>query len=132
MKWASQDKKKKKYSIKRFFKSFKYAFTGIIKAYGSEQNLLVHTIVAIIVLVTGYFLQLSRIEFCIIVLMIGVVLALEMVNTAIEYTVDMAMPNIHPLAKIAKDVAGGAVLLVCFTAIIIGIIIFLPKIISLF
>ena len=132
MKWALQDKKKKKYSIKRFCKSFKYAFSGIFKAYKSEQNLLVHTIVAIIVLIGGYLLKINRLEFCIIILVIGFILSLELVNTAIEYTVDMAMPNIHPLAKIAKDVASGAVLIASFIAIIIGVIIFLPKIIILF
>lgn len=130
MKWASHDKKKK-YSLKRLGKSFKYAFTGIFKAYKTEQNLVIHTIAAILVLILSFYLKVSSIEFCILVLVIGLVLVMEMVNTAIEYTVDMAMPNIHPLAKIAKDVASGAVLISAFVSIVVGLIILLPKILAL-
>lgn len=67
-----------------------------------------------------------------IVFAIGLVITLELVNTAIENTVDMAMPNIHPLAKNAKDMASSAVLVASFTATAIGLIVFLPKIIDLF
>ena len=131
MKWALQDKKKKKYSMKRLFKSFKYAFCGIFKAYQTEQNLLIHTLVMIMVLGLSWYLKVSFIELCIVVLAIGLVISLEMINTAIENTVDMAMPTLHPLAKNAKDVASGAVLISCFTAIVIGLIIFVPKILLL-
>ena len=130
MKWASHDKKKK-YSLKRLIKSFKYAFAGIFKAYKSEQNLVVHTIMAILVLILSFYLKVTNIEFCILVSVIGLVLVMEMVNTSIEYTVDMAMPNVHPLAKIAKDVASGAVLISAFVSIVVGLIILLPKILGL-
>lgn len=132
MKWASQDKRKKKYSLKRLFRSFKYAFCGIFKAYKTEQNLLIHTLAMIIVLGLSWYLKISYIELAIVVLTIGLVISLELVNTAIENTVDMAMPNIHPLAKNAKDVASGAVLISCFTAIAVAVIIFVPKILNLF
>lgn len=131
MKWISKGKKKK-YSIKRFFKSFAYALEGIISAFKTEQNLLVQTIFGIIVVILGVILKISNIELVIVILTCGLVITLELVNTAIEYVVDMAMPQIHPLAKIAKDVAAGAVLVTSLTAFIVGLIIYLPKIIALF
>lgn len=130
MKWESHAKKKK-FSIKRLLKSFCYAIKGILTSYKTEQNLIIHTFAAIIVLILCFYLKLTNIEFCLIIFSIGLVISLELVNTAIEYTVDMAMPSIHPLAKIAKDVASGAVLIGAFTAFIIGIVILLPKIIVL-
>lgn len=131
MKWVSQGKRKKKYSIKRFFKSFKYAICGIGKAYQTEQNLLVHTIVTFVVIGLSWYLKISRFELMFIVFAIGLVITLELVNTAIENVVDMAMPNMHPLAKSAKDIASSAVLVSSITALIIGLMIFLPKIIEL-
>ena len=130
MKWISKGKKKT-YSIRRLCNSFKYALDGIISAYKTEQNLLVHTIVAIIAIILGIFLKLSTIEFAIVALVIGFVLVSEMFNTAIEYAIDMAMPTIHPLAKISKDVASGAVLLSAIASIAVGLLIYLPKIIEL-
>lgn len=132
MKWVLQDKKRKKYSLKRLLRSFRYAFCGIFKAYKTEQNLLIHTIAMILILCLSWYLKISYIELAIVVLAIGLVISLELVNTSIENTVDMAMPNIHPLAKNAKDIASGAVLVSCFTAIAIAIIIFVPKLLNLF
>ena len=131
MKWESKGKKKK-YSIRRFFKSFTYAFDGIKTAIKTEQNFLMDIIFAIITIIFGFILKLNYIEFAIVLLVIGLVISLELVNTAIEYTVDMAMPEIHPLAKIAKDVSGAAVLFASFIAIVISLIIYLPKFINLF
>ena len=126
MKWESKGKKKK-YGLKRLRKSFVYASRGIISAYKTEQNLLIHTIALVINIILMILLKLSVIECCIIIIAIIMVFALEMVNTAIEYTVDMAMPQIHPLAKISKDVASGAVLVTAIGATIIGLIIYIPK-----
>ena len=127
MKWISKGKKKT-YSIKRFFKSFTYATSGIISALKTEQNLLFDLIFDVLTIVIGFLLKLSAIEFTIVLLAIALVISMELVNTAIEYVVDMAMPEIHPLAKISKDVAGGAVLVSAIIAFIIGLIIYLPKI----
>ena len=93
---------------------------------------MIDIIVAIIAIALGVFLKLSMIEFAIVILAIGLVISLELINTAIEYTIDMAMPQIHPLAKSAKDISGAAVLFSAIVSIIIGLIIYLPKIISLF
>ena len=129
MKWVSKGKKKT-YSIKRLGNSFKYAIEGIKSAYKTEQNLLVHTIVAILVIAIGVIIELSFLEFAIIFLTIGVVMTAEMINTAIEYAIDMAMPSIHPLAKVSKDVASGAVLFSAIIAVIVGCLIYIPKIID--
>ena len=129
MKWESKGKKKT-YSFKRLCNSFKYAVTGIKSAYKTEQNLLVHTIVAILIIAVGIIIQLSFIEFAIVFAMIGFVLTAEMINTAIEYAIDMAMPSIHPLAKIAKDVSSGAVLFAAIFSVIVGCLIYIPRIIE--
>ena len=130
MKWISKGRKKK-YSIIRLIKSFGYAIRGIVDTYQTEQNMLIHTIISIIVILMSIYFKISKIEICIIVLTIALVVSLELVNTAIENVVDMSMPNIHPLAKIAKDTASGAVLVAALASIIIGLIIFLPKVLAL-
>ncbi len=129
MKWVSKGKKKT-YSIKRLGNSFKYAWEGIKSAYKTEQNILIHTIVAILVLFVGIIVKLSYLEFAIVFLVIGLVIAAEMFNTSIENAIDMAMPSIHPLAKASKDVASGAVLFSAIIAIIVGCFIYIPKIIE--
>ncbi len=130
MKWVSKGNKQK-YSLKRLLYSFIYAFQGIIQCFKTEQNILIHFIAAVFVVILGFVLKISSFEFLIIILVIGLVISLEMVNTSIEYTIDMTMPQIHPLAKSAKDIAGGAVLFSAITAIVVGIVIFLPKIMEL-
>jgi len=131
MKWVSKGNKPK-YSIKRFFKSFTYALAGIKTAVKTEQNFLFDIIFAILTIIIGFLLKLSTIEFIIVLLAIGLVISLELINTAIEYTIDMAMPEIHPLAKSAKDISSGAVLIMAIISLIIGVIIYLPKFIALF
>jgi diacylglycerol kinase len=129
MKWESKGKKKT-YSIKRFCNSFKYALQGIKSAYKTEQNLLFHTIVAILVVILGIVIDLSFIELSIVFLVIGLVITAEMINTSIENAIDMAMPSIHPLAKASKDIASGAVLFSAIIAIIVGSLIYIPKLIE--
>ena len=129
MKWVSKGKKKT-YSIKRLGNSFKYAAQGIKSAYKTEQNLLVHTVVAILIIALGIIIGLSLLEFAIVFVVIGLVMTAEMINTAIEYAIDMAMPSIHPLAKVSKDVASGAVLFSAIIAIIVGCFIYIPRIVD--
>ncbi len=130
MKWVSKDNKKK-YSIKRFFSGFKYAFSGIKQALKTEQNFLFDIIIGILAVILGYFLKLNATEFAIVLLTIGLVISMELMNSAIEYTVDLSMPKKNPLAKSAKDIAAAAVLISAIIAIIVGIFIYLPKIIEL-
>lgn len=127
---VSRDKLKEK-SIKRLFKSFKYALEGINYAFKYEQNIIVHTLVMAIVILLGIVLKISIFEWLICLILFGLVIATEMINTSIEATVDLACDKKHPLAKIAKDTASGAVLIFALTSIVAGIIIFLPKIIDI-
>ena len=127
---ALKDKKVKK--SKKIFYSFKYAFEGLVYGFKNAKNLLVDLFISILVLVFGFVFNISITEWLIVILCFGVVMSLELVNTAIEEVVNLASPDIHPLAKISKDVAAGAVLLSAIASAIIGIIIFLPKFIDLF
>ncbi|WP_336635735.1 diacylglycerol kinase family protein [Lysinibacillus fusiformis] len=112
--------------LRKYLRSFGYAFEGIITA-SKEQNLKSHIMSAVIVILAGYFTGLSRTEWYIVLLLIALMFALEMINTAIERVVDLASPNLHPLAKQAKDIAAGAVLVFALFSAIIGLLIFLPK-----
>lgn len=122
-------KVKKKVGIdhKRLVNSFRYAFHGVVKSYHGEQNLKIHTFMAILVIIFGFFLKISYIEWLICLVLIGLVLMAEFFNTAIEYVVDLASPKVHPLAKAAKDTASAGVLMMAVVAAIVGFIIFLPK-----
>jgi diacylglycerol kinase len=122
-------KKKLKIDNKRLTNSFGYAFEGIKQAYKGEQNLKIHTFIAILVIVFGFFLKISYVEWLVCLVLIGLVIMAEFFNTAIEYVVDLASPKIHPLAKAAKDTASAGVLMMAIISAIIGLIIFVPKLI---
>lgn len=122
--------KQKQFGIKRLYNSFRYAIQGIQYAFRYEQNMVVHILTTIMVIIMGIFFKISTIEWIICVILIGFVIATELINTAIEAVVDLISPQVHPLAKIAKDTAAGAVFVFALTAIIAGILIFLPKILA--
>lgn len=128
---VSRDKLKEK-SIKRLIKSFKYAIEGIIYAFKYEQNIIVHTIVAILVIIMGFILKINFYEWLVCFILFGLVIGAELINTSIEATVDLVCPKKDSLAKIAKDTASGAVLVFTITAVAAGLMIFLPKILRLF
>ena len=115
---------------KRLVDSFRYAFCGICEAYKGEQNLKIHTVIAVLVVIAGFVLKISYVEWLICFVLIGLVLMAEFFNTAIEYVVDLASPEIHPLAKLAKDTASAGVLMMAIISAIIGLIIFVPEIIE--
>ena len=115
---------------KRLLNSFKYAFEGIISALKSEQNLKIHIAIMILVIIFGIILKINKIEWIICIILFGFVISLELVNTAIENTVDLITMEKNPKAKIAKDVSAAAVLIAAITSIIIGLIIFMPKLIN--
>ena len=114
-------------NMSKFIKSFGYAFSGISHAFKSQFNFRFHVIVLILVLIAGSYFNLSASEWLWIVAAAGIVLFSELFNTALEVLVDLVSPNIHPKAKIIKDVAAAAVLIAAVTAVIIGLIIFIPK-----
>lgn len=113
-----------------FDKSVGHALDGIEYAVNHERNVKIEILFAILTSILGFILKISLLEWVVIVLVIAMVLALELVNTAIERTVDLVTKDYHDLAKASKDVAAGAVLIMSMFSVIIGLIIFLPKIIS--
>ncbi|NLY79222.1 MAG: diacylglycerol kinase family protein [Lysinibacillus sp.] len=112
--------------IRKFLRSFRFAFSGI-KMGMKERNMRIHIICGIIAILAGFLSHLSAVEWLILILTIALVIGMEMVNTAIENVVDLVSPEYHPLAKIAKDVAAGAVLVVAIASVLIGLILFVPK-----
>ena len=121
-----------KQEYKKLINSFKYAIEGIISSFKTERNMKIHVLAMIIVVVFGFVFMLDKIEWCFIIIAIISVISAELLNTAIETVVDMISPEKNPKAKLAKDIAAGAVLVVAIGAAIMGIIIFGPKIISVF
>lgn len=106
--------------------SFKYAFNGLWIALREEPNFIFHIIATISVIVLGLILDISNLDWIILALTIGLVLSIELTNTAIEEVVNSFTEEVHPAAKKAKDVAAGAVLVSSATAVAIGLFIFLP------
>lgn len=127
---VSRDKLKKK-GIKRLINSFKFAKDGIVYAFKYEQNITVHSVAMLIAIIMGIYFKISVTEWLVITMIIGLVIATELINTSIEATIDLITEQKHPLAKIAKDTAAGAVLIFGITALIIAAVIFIPKIINM-
>lgn len=112
-------------------KSFAHAFRGLWILIKSTHNFWIHIFLAILSIVLGYLLKISHVEWMILILVAGFVMATEALNTAIEIDINLTSPNYHPYAKDTKDVSAGAVLISAITAITVGLIIFLPKILNL-
>jgi diacylglycerol kinase (ATP) len=106
--------------------SFRYAIAGIRYLLWTQRNAKIHTAIALVAVALALLLRIDRGEWLVLILTIALVLGAEGVNTAVEAAVDLASPGYHPLAKIAKDVAAGMVLLIAIAAVIVGLIIFLP------
>ena len=114
--------------VKRL-QSFGFAFRGLLFLVKSEPNAQIHLVATICAIVLGFVFSISLIEWCLILFAIGLVIAAEAFNTVIEKLADHLFPEYHETAKITKDVAAGAVLICAIAALIVGIIIFLPKVI---
>lgn len=109
-------------------KSFKYAFTGIFTFIKSERNAKIHLIIAAAVIGLGLFFQLSIGEWAFITFAIGFVIVTEIINTAIENIMDFVSTEQKPMIAKIKDMAAGAVLVAAITALVIGCLVFIPKI----
>ncbi len=120
-------KSNKSFSIGDRILSFGFAFQGLITFFKTQHNAWIHLISAIAVVVLGVVYKVSNAEWCWLVVAIGFVFVAEMINTAIEFLTDLVSPQFHPTAKKVKDVAAGAVFIAALSAIIIGLIVFLPK-----
>jgi len=116
----------------RYGKSFKHAIDGIVYSIENEQNILIMMLATIVTLIASFLLDVSKIELALVVICIGTVIACEMINSAIEACVDLTTTKEHELAKIAKDCASGASLVLSVMSLFIAGIVFIPKIIELF
>jgi diacylglycerol kinase len=116
----------------KLIKSFGYAWQGLTYSLKENQNIKIHIIVAVIVLLVGLFLGLTKYEMFSVALLIVMVISAEMINTSIEEVVDLLVDEHNQHAKIAKDVGAGMVLLVSIFAVVVGIFIFLPHFLTLF
>ena len=132
MNMISRDERKRQRGLKKFFHSFTYPIKGLKYAYRNEQNVVVDVGIALIVILAGFIFNVSVTEWALLALTIGLVIALELVNTALEAVVDLVTEEYHPLAKVAKDTSAAAVFVFSIAAAIVGLIIFVPKIIDLF
>lgn len=110
------------------FNSFYYAFSGIVLGFKQERNMQVHFFIMFFVIIFGFLLKISLTEWMICIILFGLVIALEYINTSIESAVDIATSEYHEKAKIAKDTAAAAVLIASLVSVIVGLIIFIPKI----
>jgi Diacylglycerol kinase len=126
-----EEVKFEKSKIKRIANSFKYAWKGIFSAFKSERNMKIHFLMMLLVVVCGITFEISLFEWQLCIILFGIVIAFEIINTAIEVVVDLVMPNIDSRAKLAKDLAAGAVLVVATSAAFIGLTIFIPKFLEL-
>ena len=116
----------------KFSESARHAMDGINYVIMKERNFKIEIIFGILVSIAGIYFNVSILEWLVLVVTIAIVLCLEMVNTAIERTVDLVTKEYNELAKISKDVAAGAVLIMSMFSVVVGIIIFLPKILLMF
>ena len=110
--------------VKKMVDSFNYAIEGIIYSIRTQRNMKIHMILTIIVLSATFFYDLSRIELLIITITITLVIVAEMINTAVECAIDATTNYYHPLAKIAKNVAAGGVLVTAINSVLVGYVIF--------
>ncbi len=117
--------------FKRFVKSFGYSIDGLKYAYKYEQSMLIHVIATIFAIIMGLICHISISEWALIAVAIGIVLAAELINTAIEAVVDLVTLEIHPLAKIAKDCGSAATFVLSIVAAIIGCLVYIPHLIEM-
>ena len=124
---ADQFKKENKFSIIKRARSFNHAARRLSIVLRTQPNIIIHILSSFIVLILGYFYQISHTEWMMLVFAIGIVLAAEAFNTSIEIDIDLTSPDYDRYARDTKDVAAGAVLITAITALSVGLIIFVPK-----
>lgn len=115
-----------------FWQSLAFALAGLRHALRSQRNLRIHIAIAAAVVIAGIVLRISRTEWAVVVTLIALVIGLELLNTAIEALVDLASPEPHSLAKVAKDTAAGAILAAALGSVAAGLVIFLPRLWQIF
>jgi diacylglycerol kinase len=121
-------KEKKAWREVTYRRKFLNAFRGMYVVFKTTKNIFIHIGVALVAIIFGFYFHLSSPEWIAVVFAIGFVIVSETFNTAIEIDIDLTSPEYHPFARDTKDVAAAAVLFSVFVAVIVGLIIFLPKI----
>jgi diacylglycerol kinase len=124
-------KEKKRFSLIARLRSTNHAWRGVVILFKTTHNAWVHSFFTVLVIYLGFSFRISNIEWVLLVFAIGLVFVTETINTAIEVDMDLTSPNYHPYAKDTKDISAGAVLISVIVALIIGLIIFLPKVVTL-
>ena len=114
--------------MKKIINSFKYAFQGIVQSFKTERNMKVHILIMLLVIIAGIIFEISQTEWCICIILFAIVISAELFNTAIETVVDMITKEKNEKAKLAKDISAGAVVVTAIASAIIGLIIFVPKV----
>lgn len=123
---------KKQYGFRRFINSVTNSLAGLKYAYTNEQSLLIHIILCTIVIFAGLYFKISGMQWVLILFAASVIVVAELLNTAIEATVDLVTEEYHPLAKVAKDCASAAVFFISIVAGCVWLYVFIPEIIALF
>jgi len=116
--------------LKKIIQSFKYAFRGCALVVKGEKNFRIQLLIAVIILILSFYFSLSKNERIIIIILNCIVLSMEMINTAVEHFLDLVKPRLHYRVSVVKDIMAGAVFLVSFCAVIIGVYIFLPYLVT--
>jgi len=114
--------------IKRLVKSFRYAVKGLAKIFREEQNLKVQSFAGLLAISAAAYFHITRIEWAVIILMIGLVILMEIINSAVERVADILKPRIDSYVKEIKDITAAAVMLASIISIIVGAIIFVPHV----
>jgi diacylglycerol kinase (ATP) len=114
----------------RLVSSFRFAWQGVVSAFRSEPNLRIHFLAICLTIPAGLFFTITSLEWVCITICAGIVLAAELFNTALEKLVDLVSPDFNPLAGKIKDIAAGAVLICSVCALIVGLVIFIPRILA--
>ncbi len=125
----TKEKHSQPFLIKDRVRSFKYAFKGLAVLLKTEHNARIHVVIAILVIIACYLLKIEKWEWISIFLAIGLVFITELLNTALENLADVISPGLHEKIGFAKDLAAGAVLVAAIIALIIGCLVFIPRVI---
>lgn len=119
-------------ALERYWKSFNHAIDGLFYSIKYEHNMIIIFSCTIIAVAVGLYFHINVAEWLFIIAICAAIAACELINSSIEATIDLVTSEVHPLAKIAKDTASGASLILCFAALVGGLIIFVPKILQFF
>lgn len=116
--------------VKRLFKSFTYAFRGLAKIFREEQNLRLQSVMAIFVLSLALYFKIKPLEWALLIISSSLVILMEIVNSAIERAADVLKPRINAYVKEIKDIMAAAVMFASFAAIVVGLVVFWPYVVS--